>query len=184
MFYSLVFSLIIGLFPHQNLSKYKLINNETRNLPLIGEKIQGDFNGDGIKETAKVVKTKNRIGNPIEDGIAEEYEIQFSDPNLKSIKVGCCEVRLINEGDLNNDKTDEISIFQAPMNGCTYSMTTYSFVKGDWIQLVKTFLISTACEDLSDKELQERIFKENNSIYFLDVDPNDKTFKLVKRKLK
>jgi len=112
----------------------------------------------------------------------DEYEIQFSGDNLKSIKAGCCNIRLINEGDLNNDGGDEISIFQAPINGCTYSMTTYSHIYGTWKQIVETFLIPTGCDTISDLDLQKRIFKENNAIYYYDTDLNDENGKLVKKK--
>lgn len=151
-------------------------------LPAIGNKIQGDFDGDGKTDIATAIKVRERKGNPVEDGTPDEYEIQFSATNLKPIDAGCCNIRLVNEGDLNNDGADDISIFQAPMNGCTYSLTTYSFKKGFWKQIVETFLIPTACNELSDYFLQKRIFKENNAVYYLESDPNDENGKLIKKK--
>ena len=135
----------------------------------IGEKIEGYFIGDGKKSTATVFKTKEEIGNPIEDGTPAEYEIRFSSSKLKPLKKGCCEMILINEGDLNNDKKDEISIYQAPMNGCSYSMTTYSFINGMWEQIVKPFLIPTGCSELNNAELQSRIFIQNKKIYYYET---------------
>jgi hypothetical protein len=162
----------------------KVVKAETKtsSLPSIGDKIQGDFNGDGHTDFATAVKIKEEQGNPVEDGTPEEYEIQFSNDKLKSIKAGCCEIRLINEGDLNNDGADEISIFQAPMNGCTYSMTTYSLINGTWRQIVEEFLIPTGCDSISDNDLQKRIFKENNTIYYLGIDMSDENGNLVKKK--
>ncbi len=69
------------------------------------------------------------------------------------------------------------------MNGCTYSMTTYSLINGIWIQIVKTFLIPTGCDNISDVDLQKRIFKEENTIYFLETDLNDENWKLFKKKV-
>ena len=109
---------------------------EKTNKLLIGEKIQGDFDGDGKNEFAFVTKTKEGEGNPIEDGTPDEYTISFSNPVLKPIIIGCCEAQLINEGDLNQDGKDDFSIFQAPMNGCTYSMTTYSLQNSNWKQII------------------------------------------------
>jgi hypothetical protein len=148
----------------------------------IGEKIQGNFLGNGKKITATVIKTKEAKGNPVENGTPAEFEIRFSDSKLKPIKAGCCEIILINEGDLNNDGSDEISIYQAPMNGCTYTMTTYSFINGNWMKIVQPFLVPTGCENLSQKELQNRIFKENKTIYFLEKQMNDENGKLIKKK--
>ncbi|MDI3320355.1 hypothetical protein [Pinibacter soli] len=163
--------------------KEKTVETKALSLPAIGEKIQGDFNGDGHPEIATATKIKEGKGNPVEDGTADEYAIQFSENKLKSINAGCCNICLINEGDLNNDGADEISIFQAPMNGCTYSMTTYSFIKGTWKQIVEPFLIPTGCDSISDSDLQKRIFKKNNAIYYYETDPNDEMGKLVAKKV-
>jgi hypothetical protein len=164
------------------INKQEKVETEALNLPKIGEKIQGDFDGDDKKDFSIAIKIKEGKGNPVEDGTPDEYEIQFSGENMKSINAGCCDIRLINEGDLNNDGTDEISIFQAPMNGCTYSMTTYSFKNGTWEQIIGTFLIPTICDKISDVNLQKRIFKENNLIFYYETDPNDENGKLIKKK--
>jgi hypothetical protein len=155
----------------------------TSGLPIIGEKIQGDFNGDRKIDTATAIKIKEGQGNPIEDGTPDEYQIQFSGNGFKPINAGCCDIRLINEHDLNNDGTDEISIYQAPMNGCIYSMATYTFINGSWKQIVKPFSIPTGCDEISDDDLQKRIFKENKTIFYFYADPNDENGKLVKKRV-
>ena len=148
----------------------------------IGEKIEGNFLGNGKKIIASVIKTKEAKGNPIEDGTPAEYEIRFSDKKLKPIKTGCCEIILINEGDLNRDGTDEISIYQAPMNGCTYAMETYSNIKGNWKKIVDRFLIPTGCDGISKDDLQKRIFRESNQIFYLEKDMSEGNGKLIKKK--
>lgn len=158
------------------------IGNSALSISKIGVKIQGDFNGDGKTEFAIAKKVKERQGNPVENGTPDVYEIQFSDPKIKPILANCCDIRLINEGDLNNNGTDEISVYQSPINGCTYSMTTYSIINGKWKKIVDTFLIPTGCETLNDYDLQKRIFKENNTIYYLDTDMTTENSKLVKKK--
>jgi hypothetical protein len=150
---------------------------------LVGAKIEGDFDGDGKNEFATVTKTKQGEGNPIEDGTPDEYTISFSNPSLKAIAINCCEATLINESDLNNDGKDDFSVFQAPMNGCTYSMTTYSVENSDWKQIIETFLVPTGCDGFTTEELQNRIFIENKTVYKLETDPNDESLKLIPKKI-
>lgn len=156
---------------------------KTPALSAIGNKIYGDFDGDGKADLATAIKIKEGKGNPIEDGTADEYKIQFSGTQLTALNTGCCEIRLINEGDLNNDGADDLSIYQAPMNGCTYSITTYSFTNGVWKQIIETFLIPTACNYLSDADLQKRVFKENDIVYYYNTDQNDENGKLIKKRV-
>jgi hypothetical protein len=152
-------------------------------LESVGEKIQGDFNGDKQPEFAFATKLREQQGNPVEGGTSAEYQLQFSDTNLPHINIGCCDVRIINEGDLNTDGADELSLFLAPVNGCVYSMTTYSFKNGIWLQIIKPFIIMTDCDGVSNEELQNRIFTENKSIYYLDTDLNDENAALIKKKV-
>lgn len=150
---------------------------------LVGAKIEGDFDGDGKTEFATVTKTKQGEGNPIEDGTPDEYTISFSTTSLKAIPINCCEATLINEGDLNNDGKDDFSVFQAPMNGCTYAMTTYSLQNSDWKQIIETFLVPTGCDGFTAEDLQNRIFIENKTVYKLETDPNDESLKLIRKKI-
>jgi hypothetical protein len=152
-------------------------------LETVGEKIQGDFNGDKEPEWAIVIKVAESQGNQVEEGTSAMYQLQFSNTNLPPINIGCCDVRLINEGDLNNNGTDEVSLFQAPVNGCVYSMTTYSFKSGNWLQIVQPFLIPAGCDGTSNEDLQKRIFTEDNNIYYLDADLNDENGRLIKKKV-
>jgi hypothetical protein len=143
---------------------------------------QGDFDGNGQQEKAICVQTKEAQGNPVEDGIAAAYEVRFSDSVIPAIDVRCCEVRLINEGDLNGDGRDDLSVFQAPYNGRTYSFTTYSLQKGEWKAIVAPFLIPLVDKEPNDEELQQRVFLEKGEMYILGIDVNDINFRLIKKK--
>ncbi len=178
----IIFSIISCGQSYQGKTEINHQKSATATLPAVGEKIQGDFNGDGIPEVAESVKIGERYGNPVEDGTPDEYEIRFSAKNMKPLKAGCCEIRLINEGDLNNDGADDISVFQAPMNGCTYSMTAWTFKSGIWQKIVETCLIPTGCDPFDDEEVQKRIRKENNAVYFYETDANDENGKLIRKK--
>lgn len=150
----------------------------------IGITVKGDFNGNGKIETAMVKRIKIGRGNPVENGTADEYELRFSDDGIKPMQIGCCGATLINEGDLNHDGADEISIYQQPMNGCTNSMTTYGFKTKKAVVMVPRFLIPTGCEELNYQQLQQRVFEENKYIYYLATDPNAVDGKLIKIKVK
>lgn len=146
------------------------------------ERIEGDFDGDGQTEFAFGVKIKEGSGNPVEGGEAAVFEIRFSNNKISPINVGCCSIRLINEGDLNKDGADDLSVFQAPMNGNIYLVKTLSLKKKDqWSLIMDPLLVPVVNGDISDKALQERIFLENGLLYFLEVDIDDENFRLVKK---
>jgi len=138
----------------------------------IGDKIYGDFNGDHSFEYAYRVLAKKGKGNPVEDGIPDQYEIQFSDKTIKSIPVGCCWFKLINEGDLDRDGTDEITIVQAPENGCTGWVNTFTIKNNQYRSFIEPFSIYW-CAELPDNQLQNLVVNENNIIYYYEADPND-----------
>ncbi|WDF45774.1 hypothetical protein PQ459_12795 [Chryseobacterium sp. KACC 21268] len=149
----------------------------------VGEKIEGNFLGNGKIIVATAVKTKEGKGNPVENGTPDEYEVRFSDSKLKPIKSACCEIILINEGDLDQNGTDEISIYQASMNGCIYTMSTYSFINGNWKKIANSFLVPTGCESINYDDLQKIIFREKDNIYYLRKDMSDENGKIIKKKL-
>jgi hypothetical protein len=149
----------------------------------VGTKIEGDFTGSNQPEHAEALKTKVAIGNPAEDGSPAEYTVVFGNKNLNPISAGCCEIQLVNEGDLNGDGADELSFFQAPANGCTFTMTTYTHKGGKWTKLFEPFGIPTACEEITQDDIQKRVFKEGGKVYIYETDVNDENFKLVKKEV-
>ncbi len=143
--------------------------------------ITGDFNGDGKVEIATSVLTKKGIGSPMDGGTADEYEIQFSDksiPPITNVSMGR-EVAIIDEGDLNNDKKDDISIYTHPLNGFHDVMRTYSLLSNKWIIVIPAFDILTEGDYLNYDELQKMVFKENGSIYYYDDNADGKRVKNV-----
>jgi hypothetical protein len=142
----------------------------------------GDFKGDGKVELARGFISQQGYGSPQNGGKADEYAVAFSG-NLPCIKdLGCCELLLINEGDLNGDGGDELSIYQAPLNGRSYNMITYTFGGGEW-KKINSFSIPIAFLEGTDWKLQDMVFKENGSVYYLEVDVNAETLKYNKIKI-
>ncbi|MFL5809268.1 MAG: hypothetical protein ACJ749_07075 [Flavisolibacter sp.] len=144
---------------------------------VIGQKITGDFNGDRKTDTA-FLKVKTNSKSKV-----HSWTLSFSDKSIPAMPLGCCDVILINEGDLNGDKTTEISVFQAPENGCVYMWTTYSLKTNRWTKFIEPFLIATDCENFKPADLQNRVFKENGKVYYWDVDPNDEENKPIKKQV-
>ena len=143
----------------------------------VGQRITGDFNGDGKVDTAFVKQTANAKSK------TKDWTVFFSDKAILSIRLGCCDVYLINEGDLNNNKATEISIFQAPDNGCTYMWTTYTYKAGKWTKLIPTFLVPTNCDPIKNADLEKKVFIEKGKLYYWDVDLNDEENKAIKKRV-
>jgi hypothetical protein len=143
----------------------------------VGQRIIGDFNGDGKMDTAFVKQTINVKTK------AKGWMLFFSDKTIPAMRLGCCDVYLINESDLNKDKTTEISVFQAPENGCTYTWTTYSYKAGQWTKLIPMFIVPTYCDPLTAADLEKKVFTENGNVYYWDIDPNDEEGKPLKKQV-
>ncbi|MDM1391561.1 hypothetical protein HX052_16620 [Myroides marinus] len=137
----------------------------------IGSKIYGDFNGDGKYEYAFRILVKKGYGNPVEDGMPDEYEIKFSDTSIKSLNVNCCWFTLVNEGDLNNDGVDNITIVQDPENGCMGLVSTYTFKDNVGHKLFDPFFVFI-CDGIDVSTVESLVTKEDNVIYILKIDPD------------
>lgn len=142
-------------------------------------RIDGDFNGDGNLDTAFGVLLRRAM----EEEGQDEYVIRFSDGSIHQLETGYGEIRLINEGDLNNDGRDDISVYQAPLHGCTYNMNTYSYSGDKWKSITGTWLVLSGCNYLSDEDLQNRIVVEDGTVYYYQEDPNDEHFALQKKEM-
>lgn len=142
-------------------------------------RITGDFNGDGITDTAFSVL----FAKAVEENTQDQYIIRFTGHSLPHAGPEHGRQRLVNEGDLNGDGADEISLFGEPLDGCVYIMQTLSFHPGYWSPLTDPWLIPTACEYLSGEDLQQRIFLENGTLFHLTENVNDKGLQLMKRRL-
>lgn len=76
--------------------------------------IQGDFNGDGVQESA-YPSLKNCKDDY--DNIMCDCFLEFSNPNIKPLYVGECDgggigMDLLNEGNLNSDGGDKIGLMR------------------------------------------------------------------------
>ena len=135
----------------------------------VGDKIYGDFNGDGRFEYAFRVLTKKGNGNPNEDGTSDIYEIHFSDKNIKPIKDDFNWFWLINEGDLNNDGSDEISAREDPTNGCIGIVKTFTIKNGKDYYLFEPFsFYSGTCDNKMSINPQDLVENDNGIVYYFE----------------
>ncbi len=145
----------------------------------VGDKIYGDFNGDGKFEYAFRVLTKKGQGNPVENGSPDEYELKFSDKNIKPIRDDFYWFTLINEGDLDNDGSDEISVREEPMNGCIGIVKTFTIKNGKSSYLFEPFsFYRGTCDNNMNIDAQDLVENDNENVYYYeynadaDLEPN------------
>lgn len=129
----------------------------------IGQKIEGDFNGDGNSEFAWLKKIET-----FEDGSAD-FLVIFSDTTITNLnpKMIGRKVQLINEGDLNDDYAEEISISYKSNSKVPIShMETQSYQKGNWEVLIPFFSLHPGFDTLSKVKLQNVVSKNGKSIEY------------------
>lgn len=132
----------------------------------IGKTIEGDFNGDDKTETATITKVKTKLFNNQE---LIEYHIVFSDATVKPMILECPfkKMQLINEGDLNNDNSDDISIsYELSPDTPISQMHTSSFNNFEWNDIIGVFSINVGSDTLSAEQLQNIVTKKNKSIIY------------------
>ena len=99
----------------------------------IGDTLKGDFDGDGNIETAVIHLVK--VGVP--DVETWKMSVDFSNKNISSIPFQSDQdyAGLINEGKLDNDSGDELSVSTPPNHGIDNFKQTYTFKNGSWKEL-------------------------------------------------
>jgi len=176
-FYILIFFVIVGC------------NKENKT---IGTQIEGDFNGDGKIEIAVL---KYLDANKYSNSLLFKYSVNFTDINIQPILIETTyrKLQLINEGDLNGDNADDISISYEIHPTVPFStMETRSFSNNRWNFIIDHITIHLGFETLSLEQLQDVVTKKEKSIiYYTYDDPlefednfipknNNKKFKEIK----
>lgn len=159
-----------------------MVVNPPQNAEVIPDtvRIEGDFNGDSVPDLAFGVLFK---AHSPEQDMQNDYIVRFSDKRIHPIPAIPGRLRLINEGDLNNDGRDEITIFRESLHGCMYFVMTYTNTNGQWRELADPWVFPYYCDFVSDEDLQNRIVLEDGTIYFYEADVNDENATLIKKEL-
>lgn len=138
--------------------------------------IAGDFNGDGVIDSAwrELVKASTGADEP------SYFAVRFNTTAIPAMENIEGRFRLINEGDLNGDGRPDISLFQSPLHGTVHYMTTWTLQPSGWKRIAGPWMIPTAGEYQTDAALQARIVLENDTVYYWQEDVNDENFTLQK----
>ncbi|GAA3946005.1 hypothetical protein GO495_29155 [Chitinophaga oryziterrae] len=135
-------------------------------------RIEGDFNGDHQVDVAYAVLYRG-----------DKYIVRFSSDSIRPLPVSEGRIRLVNEHDLNNDGRDDLTIFQESRHRCSYNVSTWSYMRGRWRRITKTWVLPYFCDYISDEELQDRIVLEDGTLYYYEADVKDENFSLVKKEM-
>lgn len=155
------------------------LNSAIKNQNKIVESIAGDFDGNGTIEYAFISPNNGYVN--------------FSKGNLPNVdvlgKLDPKNAKLFKEGDLNNDGADDFSVYIYG-NGFN-NLYTFMF-KPDfpWTQSLNIILKSD--EKASDEEINNKVFRKNNQIYYYDEEDIENLssgrtkfqYKLVRKNLK
>ncbi len=136
-------------------------------------KINGDYNGDGKNEQAWV--SYKTVGN-------NSYcYVNFSNPSIKRLKFEACYAAiLINEGDLNGNKTEEISIVPGYLTSNWQTIQLYGIKSGKWQRLAhESFHLNLADEGM-ESVIQKSSKKGYISIKSINVDDNAEWTEITK----
>lgn len=129
--------------------------SESENMDLGVETIFGDFNGDGKIECAFISPKSGYI--------------TFSPDNLGNVfvlgKLDPKNARLINEGDLNNDGAEDFSVYTD--FGSLGTIDTFIYNR-DFPWRVSLRINMKKGEKVSDEDIEKRVFRENNEIYYYE----------------
>ena len=142
-------------------------------LILMGSKIQGDFNGDGEIESIEAILTKEAKGSPQTDADYEPnaYELKISDKSIALKGISHSDnPKFVNEGDLNGDGTDEISVISNSPNGTQVTMEVMSYDGKSWKVLVKPEIENGLGTDLTLEDYQKRVYLKNGKIHYKTSD--------------
>jgi len=99
--------------------------------------ISGDFNGDGKRETVRLIAPQlSKDGTTCIDSSCTAF-IRFSDTTIRPIAIKHCIGGVPdNLGDLNGDGKDEIGILPQWFTSCWHDYLVFSYKNNEWVKPV------------------------------------------------
>lgn len=115
-----------------------------------GSVVEGDWDGDGTRETVRLVPPKFPAAGPDDFGECEgpcNCTLTF-EKHPPIVVENCIGGVPVNEGDLNGDKGDELGLLPDWWTSCWHAYRVFGLRKGEWTQAVDP--ISTHCAQWED----------------------------------
>jgi hypothetical protein len=141
--------------------------------------IMGDFDGDHIPDSGYFVVVDKYItefdpkdyehgGDNHIDSVVYGYKFCFPGEKIATLPgLGGAVVSLVNEGDVNRDGKDEISVLQQHLLTGTCAFNTYTYQNGQWKQILgKQFAGYYGL--IEEVEVQGRIVMEDSILYYYE----------------
>lgn len=144
--------------------------------------LPGHYFSPDVLDSAYVFLSTPAVANE-EDG-ENLYTLGFTSPGLAKMPEFHNQIYITNEGDLNGDGKDDITVFNEALHGCTMmSNTYYNNARNEWKEFGEGILIPSSCDWLSDSAMNARVFVEDSVVYRWEEDPKDDNFTQKKVKL-
>lgn len=158
--------------PTQSIQEEEIINVGDSTLVI------GNFDGDNVPDSGYFVVVDKYVSEPEPDVPGEgddhsdpvlyNYVFRFRDQRLNTLpNLSGGAVMLVNEGDLNHDGTDEISVLQQYLIIGSGVLNTYTYQNGKWKQIAEMGL-ATSANAFSRDEVEKLIRKKDSIPYFYE----------------
>lgn len=137
---------------------------------VVGMEIKGDFNGDKKTELATCGPIRQFYRDRNKDGVG--WMVRFDDKTVPELTLGCCMSYMVNEGDLNGDGADELSICanSGKEEDCNYYISTYTLSKQGWKKIIGPFVLAKGCEGFDHDILLSKVSRDEKGGVYYQVD--------------
>lgn len=133
--------------------------------------IKGNFDGNKTKDKITIYESKPGTELPAQlGGESPECNVKTTLINIKNISLLKECGQLINEGDLDGNGSDEFSLVSWSPNGTQVNMNTYKIEKGELVLICSPLFEPGIGTDVTNKMLNDRVYKKNGRIYYIDYD--------------
>lgn len=133
--------------------------------------INGDFDGNKTKDKITIYESKPGTELPAQlGGESAKCDVKTTLINIQNIDLLKTCGKLINEGDLDGNGSEEFSLISWSPNGTQVSMDTYKIEKGKLVLICSPIFEPGIGTEVTNKMLNDRVYKKNGRIYYIDYD--------------
>ena len=151
--------------------------------PEVGDSmlITGNFDGDNTPDSGYLVVVDKHVNvfDPKDyehgednhlDSVTYDYKFCFGSEKIGMLlDLGGAAVMLVNEGDINHDGKDEISVLHQYLQVGMCAFRSYTYQAGKWKELV-SFEFNGYSAALSQEEVQYLLLMKDSTPYFYEHD--------------